>query len=59
VHGDKDQRERERALSDFKSGRIDVLIGTDVLGRGIDVSEVTHVINFDAPADIGAFRVYF
>jgi len=46
-------------LSDFKSGRIDVLIGTDVLGRGIDVSEVTHVINFDAPADIGAFRVYF
>merc|ERR1719163_583271 len=52
VHGDKDQRERERALDDFKSGRISVIIGTDVLGRGIDVPEVMHVINYDAPADI-------
>ena len=41
VHGDKDQRERERALGDFKSGRISVIIGTDVLSRGIDVPEVT------------------
>merc|ERR1719392_384756 len=46
VHGDKDQRERERALGDFKSGRISVIIGTDVLGRGIDVPEVAHVINY-------------
>ena len=52
VHGDKDQRARERALGDFKSGRINVLVGTDVLGRGIDVPEVTHVINYDAPDDI-------
>ena len=52
VHGDKDQRERERALGDFKAGRIEVIIGTDVLGRGIDVPEVTHVINYDAPDEI-------
>merc|ERR1719331_3340780 len=52
IHGDKDQRERERALGDFKSGRIFVIIGTDVLGRGIDVPEVAHVINYDAPSDI-------
>merc|ERR1719201_80360 len=52
VHGDKDQRERERALGAFKSGQISVIIGTDVLGRGIDVPEVAHVINYDAPSDI-------
>merc|ERR1719231_1584278 len=52
VHGDKDQRERERALGAFKSGHISVIIGTDVLGRGIDVPEVAHVINYDAPNDI-------
>merc|ERR1719331_584027 len=52
VHGDKDQRERERALGAFKSGQISVIIGTDVLGRGIDVPEVAHVINYDAPTDI-------
>merc|ERR1719198_430757 len=52
VHGDKDQRQRERALNAFKTGRIDVIIGTDVLGRGIDVPEVIHVINYDAPDDI-------
>merc|ERR1719502_1855052 len=52
VHGDKDQRDRERALGAFKSGQISVIIGTDVLGRGIDVPEVAHVINYDAPADI-------
>merc|ERR1719506_1092136 len=52
VHGDKDQRERERALNAFKTGQITVIIGTDVLGRGIDVPAVTHVINYDAPSDI-------
>merc|ERR1719201_1169044 len=52
VHGDKDQRQRERALGAFKSGQISVIIGTDVLGRGIDVPEVAHVINYDAPGDI-------
>ena len=52
VHGDKEQRQRERALRAFKEGHVRVLVGTDVLGRGIDVPEVAHVINYDAPTDI-------
>ncbi|HET6447771.1 MAG TPA: DEAD/DEAH box helicase [Conexibacter sp.] len=50
MHGDKSQAQRERALAQFESGRIDTLVATDVAARGIDVRDVTHVINFDAPA---------
>jgi ATP-dependent RNA helicase RhlE len=49
IHGNKSQSQRERALSDFKSGRIRVLVATDIAARGIDVSGVTHVINFELP----------
>jgi ATP-dependent RNA helicase RhlE len=49
MHGDKSQSQRERALSRFASGRIDTLVATDVAARGIDVSGITHVINFDVP----------
>jgi len=49
MHGDKSQNQRERALAQFESGRIDTLVATDVAARGIDVRDVTHVINFDAP----------
>jgi ATP-dependent RNA helicase RhlE len=49
MHGDKSQAQREKALSRFESGRIDTLIATDVAARGIDVADITHVINFDAP----------
>jgi ATP-dependent RNA helicase RhlE len=49
MHGDKSQSQREKALARFESGRIDTLVATDVAARGIDVSGVTHVINFDAP----------
>merc|ERR1719160_2407480 len=52
IHGDKDQREREMVLSDFKSGRRPVMIATDVAARGIDVKEVKCVINFDFPGNI-------
>jgi superfamily II DNA/RNA helicase len=51
MHGDKTQGQRERALASFHSGRSTTLIATDVAARGIDVDDVTHVINFDAPAD--------
>jgi superfamily II DNA/RNA helicase len=51
MHGDKSQRQRERALARFEAGEISALIATDVAARGIDVAGVTHVINFDAPAD--------
>ena len=49
MHGDKSQAQREKALSRFESGRIDTLVATDVAARGIDVADITHVINFDAP----------
>jgi len=52
MHGDKSQAQRERALSQFEAGRVDTLVATDVAARGIDVRDVTHVINYDAPAAI-------
>jgi len=51
MHGDKSQGQRERALARFERGEVDTLIATDVAARGIDVADVTHVINFDAPGD--------
>ena len=51
MHGDKSQRQREQALARFESGRVDTLVATDVAARGIDVEGISHVINFDPPAD--------
>jgi ATP-dependent RNA helicase RhlE len=51
MHGNKSQPQREKALARFGSGRVDTLVATDVAARGLDVDDVTHVINFDAPAD--------
>lgn len=51
MHGNKSQRQRERALARFESGAVDTLVATDVAARGIDVSGISHVINFDPPAD--------
>ncbi len=51
IHGNRNQNQRERALKDFRRGKVDVLVATDVLARGIDVSDVRYVINFDVPAD--------
>jgi ATP-dependent RNA helicase RhlE len=55
MHGDKSQRQRERALARFEDGDVGVLIATDVAARGIDVADITHVINFDAPGDRDAY----
>lgn len=49
LHGDKSQRERQRALKEFQQGTSRILIATDVASRGIDISNVSHVINFDLP----------
>ena len=49
IHGDKSQTARQRALSEFKAGRLRALIATDIASRGIDVDNVSHVINFDLP----------
>ena len=51
MHGNKSQRQREQALAQFESGTVDTLVATDVAARGIDVSGISHVINFDPPAD--------
>jgi superfamily II DNA/RNA helicase len=51
MHGNKSQRQREQALSRFESGTVDTLVATDVAARGIDVERISHVINFDPPAD--------
>ena len=51
MHGDKSQRQREKALARFEAGTIDTLVATDVAARGIDVEGISHVINFDPPAD--------
>ena len=51
MHGDKSQRQREKALASFEAGRVNTLVATDVAARGIDVSGISHVINFDPPAD--------
>lgn len=49
MHGDKHQGHRKRTLEDFRRSKIKILIATDVASRGIDVVDISHVINFDAP----------
>ena len=49
MHADKSQGERTRALEDFKSGKVRVLVATDIAQRGLDVSGISHVINYDVP----------
>ncbi|BCN50058.1 DEAD/DEAH box helicase [Rhodococcus hoagii] len=51
VHGDLGQIAREKALAGFRSGKVDVLVATDVAARGIDIDDVTHVINYQCPED--------
>lgn len=51
IHGDLDQRQRDRVMQSFRHGSIDLLVATDVAARGLDVENVTHVINFDLPSD--------
>jgi superfamily II DNA/RNA helicase len=55
VHGDLGQGAREQALRAFRAGKVDVLISTDVAARGIDIDDVTHVINFQCPEDDGTY----
>lgn len=51
IHGDLNQRDRDRVFASLRDGTIDMLVATDVVGRGIDVSTVSHIINFDIPMD--------
>ncbi|MHB9149510.1 MAG: DEAD/DEAH box helicase [Thermoleophilia bacterium] len=49
IHGNRSQAQRQRALDAFKGGRFDVLVATDVVSRGIDINEISHVVNYDMP----------
>ena len=52
MHADKTQVQRTQALADFKSGTINVLVATDIAQRGLDISGISHVINYDVPQDV-------
>ena len=49
LHGDMDQRRRDKVVESFRRGELDILIATNVAARGLDIPEITHVVNFDAP----------
>ncbi|MBA2404770.1 MAG: DEAD/DEAH box helicase [Bdellovibrionales bacterium] len=51
IHSDLNQEQREAAVAEFKSGRFRILVATDVMGRGIDVDDVAHVVNYDVPRE--------
>ncbi len=55
MHGDRLQREREEALSDFKRGEHNILVATAVAARGLDIPRVAHVINYDLPGSIDEY----
>jgi ATP-dependent RNA helicase RhlE len=55
IHGDKAQVQRERALARFDAGKVRTLVATDVAARGLDVDDITHVINFDPPEEPAAY----
>uniref|UniRef100_W5MY91 RNA helicase n=2 Tax=Lepisosteus oculatus TaxID=7918 RepID=W5MY91_LEPOC len=55
IHGDREQREREQALGDFRTGKCPVLVATSVAARGLDIEHVQHVVNFDLPSSIDEY----
>ncbi len=55
IHGDKSQNQRTQALNSFKSGRVQVLVATDIAARGIDVEDISHVINYDLPNEAESY----
>ena len=55
IHGNKTQNQRTQALNGFKSGRLQVLVATDIAARGIDVEEISHVINYDLPNEAESY----
>jgi ATP-dependent RNA helicase RhlE len=55
IHGNKSQNARQKALNDFKAGKIKILVATDIAARGIDVTGISHVINFDLPDEAESY----
>jgi ATP-dependent RNA helicase RhlE len=55
IHGNKSQQQRTRALRDFKSGALRILVATDVASRGLDIEQLPHVVNYELPADVESY----
>jgi ATP-dependent RNA helicase DDX23/PRP28 len=55
LHSGKSQDARDKALADFKSGRVAILVATDVAGRGIDVADVSLVVNYELPSEVSQY----
>ena len=55
IHGNKNQNQRQRALNEFKNNQVQILLATDVASRGLDIDNVTHVINYDLPESYEAY----
>ena len=55
MHGDMGQSQRERALKQFEAGSVSTLVATDVAARGLDLTDITHVINFDPPEELKGY----
>ncbi|MCL4166975.1 UNVERIFIED_CONTAM: hypothetical protein GTU68_023125, partial [Idotea baltica] len=55
INGDIPQNQRERSVENFRSGKVDILVATDVAARGLDVERVSHVVNYDIPYDTEAY----
>lgn len=55
IHGDRPQRERDYVLKDFRSGRVKILVATDVAARGLDINDLTHVVNFSLPREVESY----
>ncbi len=55
IHGDRPQRERDFILKDFRAGRVKILVATDVAARGLDINDLTHVINFSLPREVESY----
>lgn len=58
LHGDMEQRERTKVIDEFRTGKLRVLVATDVAARGLDVKDVTHVFNYDFPFGKGGVEDY-
>lgn len=55
LHGDLDQRQRDRVVQEFRAGQIDAVIATNVAARGLDIPEITHVVNYDVPQNLDEY----